>query len=322
MNALRKFFSYSSQKGISYAVGMGIKSLKVRLKNITNYDYRRPLLYFANHKKLSKGIYDDVKSWKDYLNIKNEYGHFINNLPHYKLESSCKTKIIWWCWLQGEDNAPTLCKVCLKSLRKQFPDYEIKIVTEENMLTLVHLPEYIVDKYRKGIISRTHFSDILRTCLLIEHGGVWIDSTVLCTGYNEPILDYPLFVFQDWKFDRQQPCVSSSWLISAWKGEPILRTVRELLFEYWRRNDSLVNYFIFHLFFHLVTEKYKGEWAQMPRFSNIPPHLLQFELFKPYSDARYKQICRGSDFHKLTYKHRLMPEGVSCSFYNKLILGE
>lgn len=315
-NKLLNFIDYSLEFGMSKAVSLGFQSLHYR------FQYKKTFHFLENHLSESPDIYNYIRDWKDFLTLKEQYSGFMRNLPHYRLTSSGKTKVIWWCWLQGEEQAPRLCKVCLQSLRKQFPDYNIRIVTEDNMLELVHLPRYIIEKYRNGIISRTHFSDILRTCLLIEHGGVWIDSTVLCTGYNEPVFDYPLFVFQDWKFNRQQPTVASSWFISAWKEEPILCEVRDLLFEYWKRNDRLINYFVFHLFFHMATENYKAEWDKVPRFSNIPPHLLQFELFDKYSDERYRQICRGSDFHKLTYKHRLMPDGKEGSFYNKLFLGE
>lgn len=284
-----------------------------------DYDLR----FFLNHHQLSNSLKEDLHDWRSFLQLKEAYTPYIKDLPHYELTTKEKTKIIWWCWFQGEDNAPKLCKVCLESLRKHFPDYKIIVVTEDNYAKYVSIPDYVLEKYYRGIISRTHFSDILRTCLLVEHGGVWIDSTVLCTGYRIPVFDYPLFVFQDWKFDRQQASVCSSWFLSAWKGEPILKLVKDLLFEYWKVNDRLTNYFVFHQFFHLATEFYPKEWKVVPRYSNIPPHLLQFELFDTYSDIRYEQIKFGSDFHKLTYKHPLMQEGgIEGSFYNHLFLND
>lgn len=81
------------------------------------------------------------------------------------------TRVIWWCWLQGEESAPPLCKACLNSIREHLDGFEIKVITEQNMLEFVHFPQFILNKYKKGIISRTHFSDILRTLLLVEWGG-------------------------------------------------------------------------------------------------------------------------------------------------------
>lgn len=294
-----------------------ILSSKLLGKNSNSFVH--DLLYLRKHHNLPYSLVEDVAGWKSYIYLKEEFGDFLERMPYYQLESTSKTKVIWWCWLQGEENAPLICKKCLASLRSQFPDYDVRVVTEENMFSLVNMPDHIINKYHKDIISRTHFSDILRTCLLVEHGGVWIDSTVYCTGYHEPVFDEPLFVFQDWKFDRQQSSVCSNWFISAWKGEPILKAVRDLLFEYWKRHDDLLNYYIYHQFFHLATEKFVKEWKAVPRFSNIPPHLLQFELFDPFSEKRFEQFKRGSDFHKLTYKHPLMLKGVEGSFYNKIV---
>lgn len=65
--------------------------------------------------------------------------------------------VIWWCWLQGLESAPPIVKAC-----------------------------YILDKWKAGIISNTHFSDILCLELLTSRGGIWVDATVFVTG-NESL---------------------------------------------------------------------------------------------------------------------------------------
>ena len=39
----------------------------------------------------------------------------------------------------------------------------------------------IEEKFEKGKIGMAHFSDLLRISLLAKWGGMWIDSTALCT---------------------------------------------------------------------------------------------------------------------------------------------
>ena len=39
----------------------------------------------------------------------------------------------------------------------------------------------------------------------------------------------------------------------------------------------------------------------MPFYSNVPPHILQMELFKPYSARRFSEIASMSPIHKLTH---------------------
>lgn len=301
------------KKAINYYKKHGIKAFWYKITE----PLRLFLFYVFNYKIVVHFSSGNLLHIKSFINLQKNY--YDKCKTDYTLEVNKPTKKIFWCWLQGEDNAPQLCKKCLQSLRKYFHDYEIIIVTEANMFSIANIPNYIIDKYNKGIITRTHFSDILRTALIVEYGGVWIDSTVYCTGYNTPVFDYPMFVFQDWKFDQEQPTIASSWFISAFKGHPILRCTLDLLYNYWSNHNFLENYFLFHLFFKMATDRYPELWRRVPRFSNIPPHIMQFEMFDKYSDERFEQIKKMSDFHKLTYKHPRLKEDLSGSIVGHLI---
>ena len=268
------------------------------------------------HYRLNSKLSDEMELWKNYQILERQYGDKIRN--DYK-PTGIKSKVVWWCWLQGEELAPPLCKACLNSIRKNLPEYEIRIITSENMFKFVSFPQHIIDKFQKGIISFTHFSDILRTQLLIEHGGVWIDSTVFCTGYHTTFLSEPFFAFQNWKFNMEEASVISSWFLSAEKGYPILKATQDLIFDYWKDHNKIINYYLFHLFFHLATTKYIDLWESVPRYSNIPPHILQFELFEPYSEKRFNNICKMSDFHKLSRKDKRFDQNFSGTFADVVI---
>lgn len=260
----------------------------------------------------------ELERWKCYCKLRKKYQKYIDSLPFYEL-TGVKNKTIWWCWLQGENNAPNLCKACLNSLRKNLPHYHIVVVTEENMFDYVHPPKYIEEKFSQGLITKTHFSDILRTMLLVEHGGVWIDSTVLCTGIDDNLFDSPFFVFKNEQLAGQSSIVLSSWLISAEQGHPLLKTTQDLLYKYWFENDKLYNYFLFHMFFSMVTKKYDNLWQSVPRYSNIPPHYLQHLLLEPYSNKLATRIKHQSNFHKLTYKVSAKGLNTTDLVINKII---
>lgn len=255
--------------------------------------------------------------------VRNKYSAFLDALPVYEAEGDTP-KIFWWCWLQGEEQAPPLCKVCLKSLRRNYSDYQINVVTQENISDYVKFPEHIVRKFKAGSITPTHFTDLLRLELLINHGGVWIDSSVFVTGREQDYLSEPLFLFQTtW---RNEPAhLGSSWLIVACKGNPILKTTRDLLYKYWEDHEALGDggfYYLFHCMFNLAAGKYPDAWARVPLYSNIPPHVLQMEFFKPYKPDRFEQIKRMSHFHKLTWKYppaQLSPERTAGSCYEYLM---
>lgn len=232
--------------------------------------------------------------------VEKKYKKFLNKLEYTKNTNQFSNKV-WWCWFQGEENAPDLNKACLKSLRKNLFDREIIVITDKNYKKYIELPEYIYEKYNKGIITKTHFSDILRANLLVKYGGTWIDSSVLCTSYDKDLFDNNLFVYQNWK-TGDNSIVASSWFITSEVNNPILKDTLYLLNEYWKKHDYLVNYFLFHFFFTMASKKYNEQWKKIDRFSNIPPHILQFELLEEYSIDRFKQIEKMSSFHKLNQK--------------------
>ena len=289
--------------------------LKIRekLEKIKIFSY-----FYFHGARLNSEQLQNKKHWIYLLYLEKKYKKFLNKLEIYKNSNEFSNKV-WWCWLQGEENAPDLNKACLNSLRENLKDREIIIITEENYSQYIELPEYIISKYKKGLITKTHFSDILRIELLVKFGGTWIDSSVLCTSYDSAYFDKNLFVYQNWK-RGDEAILISNWFITAEKHNPILLTTRDLLYEYWRKNDFVIHYFIFHFFFTISAKKYEEQWNAISRFSNIPPHILQFELFDKYSEERFNQIAKMSSFHKLNQKldfNKASPESNYYYIINK-----
>ncbi len=264
--------------------------------------------------KKNNELKDVNSNWKYYKYLKKKYANKVNKGLKGTHQYSNK---VWWCWLQGEENAPELNKACLKSLRKHLKDREITIITNENLNEYIEIPEYIVKKHKKGLISHAHFSDIIRLELLIKYGGTWIDSSVYCTGYDKYLFDRDLFAFSS---DRRNDnsIKSSNWFITSEINNPILIATRDLLYDYWKKHNFLIHYYIFHFLFTIVTEEYKKEWSQVPVVSNIPPHLFKDELLKRFDQERFEYIKKMTSFHKLNQKIDFS-KAENDSFYNYII---
>ena len=216
-----------------------------------------------------------------------------------------KSNKVWVCWMQGMEQAPALVKRCYRSLLENLPDKEIVLLTEENLSKYVQIPDFIMEKLHKGIITRTHFSDILRVELLIQNGGTWIDATVLCTG-NVPIymMEDEFFIFQKVKPGSDGSAINmSSWFMSAWSNQKFLLATRELLYAYWKKNDRMIDYFLLHLFMMIVKDYYLKEWQQkVIPYPNSLPHVIQLMLFESFDQRRWDAALASTPFHKLTYK--------------------
>lgn len=218
------------------------------------------------------------------------------HLQDYPETNGSVPHIIWVFWLQGLDAAPQLVQDCVAQMKRWAKDYEVRVVTSQNMAAYVNLPEHILRKLHDGQITYTHFSDILRISLLARHGGIWMDSTLLLTG---PLPRYittgSLFFFQPPR-ESDNPHVGSSWLIAATPHHPVAENVAKLLTAYWAQENKLRDYFLFHDFVTMVicdSEQGQHALATMPYVSNALPHTYTAESFAK---------C---PVHKLSYKHAI-----------------
>jgi len=237
------------------------------------------------------------------------------------LEKSQSNKV-WVCWFQGIENAPILVKECYKSIHKHLSNREVILLTDENIKEYVDLPKHILEKRNNGIISNTHFSDILRVEILINYGGTWIDSTVLCTGGNIPeyLFNSELFLYQILKPGRDGHTITtSSWFMSSTTNNKILLITRDLLFEYWKKNNHLIDYFLLHFFIEIVLNAYPEEREKIIKFCNSIPHILLLDLFETFDENKYAYMNQMTSFHKLNYKRPEQELSKKGTYYDVII---
>ncbi len=160
--------------------------------------------------------------------------------------------------MQGEDNLPPLVRCCYNSLKQNAGRYKIVFIDEKNFSNYVDIAPHIMDKFRAGKISRTHFSDILRVNLLERHGGLWLDSTIVV---NEPLERYKKFWQMDYftqkyyhEVDYFAPynklniyCIAygrrATFLQgSAIRHNPLFVFIKEFFNEYFKEFDEVIDY--------------------------------------------------------------------------------
>ena len=268
-------------------------------------------------------LFRKIRTYKTYKKLKKNYKKYLDKDMNIKLgklkEFNKNEDIIWVFWYQGIENAPIIVKKCFDSLKRNFADKKVICLSKDNYMEYIKLPDYIISKFEENIISVTHFSDILRTALLVEYGGLWLDATVYCTGNKEMSFfkNYDLFLYRDGWFDNDTINIAN-WLIYAKENNFILNKVLTILLLYWKKENYTYDYFIYHMIFKLVTDQYRDEWEKTPYFNHINNHLLVNVLFKKFDQKEYNKICSITDFHKLTYKIDLQTDNPD-SYYHKII---
>lgn len=235
-------------------------------------------------------------------------------------ESSRK---VWVCWLQGMDKAPEIVHACVNSLKTHIRDREIVLLDSGNIPEYVDVPEHIQKKWLEGRIPCASYAVIVRLCLLLKYGGTWIDATVLCTGDAIPseYMDSDLFFYQYTHPGSTKFGGISNWFITARPNHPVLRTLLDVICEYWRDFDCLVYYYIFHLFFEMMVKERPEILRKMPYgYSGYCLGLLHHwnETFDP---EKWRKATTRSCFHKLNCR---VPDAVKTdsSNYYSHILGE
>ena len=260
---------------------------------------------FVRKNKTGLEQFRDIMNNKLFYKLYKKNRKIIDNAQHQTLENdSAIPRKIWFCWMQGIANAPELVQACFNRLKVVLNNYEINVITKDNYKDFTNLPDFITKKWEKNIITTTHFSDILRNNLLLNNGGYWIDSTVfLSDSIPEIIQKSQFFLFQSYKPGSNGKEVNlSSWFIGSIKNNPVLKLTQELLFNYWKKKNYLIDYFLYHNFLQMALNHYHEIKKQIPKYTNETAHYLLFELQNDFNITKYTDICGQIFAHKLTYK--------------------
>lgn len=242
--------------------------------------------------------------------------NFQNVISKYKLieEKEIKTqqeRFIWSLWWQGEDKMPQIVKACHKQLKHKLNGAKLILITKNNYKDYIELPNYILEKQEKGIISLAQLSDIIRFTLLEKYGGLWLDSTIYT---SQPIpkdyFTYPFFS-QHTKWNKTCFVQHNLWhgfIMGSPKGGKLVSFAKEMFFDYWKTHDVLIDYFMIDYIIMLAYNVFpdiKNEIDSLP-YSSERLYDLVNALSKEYDEDYFntlKNDCIFSkfDWHK-TYK--------------------
>lgn len=227
-----------------------------------------------------------------------------------------RTNKNWFCWLQGAEVMPEVVKACYNSQTCHLQGRDFVFIDSVNWREYITLPDYIVEKYEKGVMPAAMFSDFIRLELLIRYGGTWIDSTVLCTSpsFNPQMLDTDFFIYQ---YGKGQGL--SNWFITSCTNNPMLMVVRDVLYQYWKDYDVVLNYYIFHLLIGRLMPDYPDLTLNMPYADSYEAISLVHNWQRPFNQKKWEMVAERIPFHKLTWKVDSKIVRDKNNYYNHII---
>lgn len=252
--------------------------------------------------------------------------HRPTNMP------DCEPKFrnkIWICWWQGIDNAPEIVKACVDSIKRNAGRCEIIFITENNYKDYVSFPDWVEEKRKAGIFSRTHYSDLLRMNILSRYGGIWIDATFFCTKpCFEEYMRQPLWSIK--RPDYLHCSVAGGYFAGyslgcGYENRWIFKVIFDFLCLYWKENDKLIDYLLVD-YAVVLAQRHDKETADA--FKKIRPNNKWCdELFKilgqPFNEGQWRKISEDTCLYKLTWKQSFDKKTADGkeTFYGKLIYG-
>lgn len=300
MNSYKVFgFKIAFFQIVSDIIKYLIYSNKIRGENKLN-------IFFA---KLIKIKDKYVQRW-----IESNFNPLLNEFDENHFNVKTAKKIIWTMWLQGIDQMPEIVRLCNQSVEINKGEYQHIILTNNNLTNYIEIPEYIFDKWKKGIISNAHFSDYVRIYVLEKYGGIWLDATVLL---NHPFSDktienYPQYHAKGIKsFNNDFLYFESynweSYFLARFGESNIYLFLKKALEMYWKRYNKEVDYlFLNHLAFlaRSNSKVIKKEYEIIP-LNNSEIENVYSLLSEPITDIKYQNIINGgtTNMFKLNHRH-------------------
>jgi hypothetical protein len=274
-------------------------------------------------KNKPKGEFVKAKILTDYF--ARNYLSVINHIEQKEITTT--PEIIWQFW----DNpigktTPEIVKSSIESANKFKGNLKHKVLNNSTIENYSDLPGYVLDRLKKGQISYTHFSDLLRLNLLKNHGGIWLDATGYMTDFvPKYILDEDFFVFLTDKLTHFPYAFMQNCFIRSKKGSALCEAWYQMCIEFWKNETETFDYFQHQLIFKALVEndlKASALFAKMPHVSEDGTHQIAGDnLFKKFDADEWERIKKASFFQKATYK---VIAGVDYSgtYYSKLCEGK
>lgn len=244
---------------------------------------------------------------KDFSAIIEKYRNHTDESRFFiKEKNSENNGNIWIFWWQGYGIAPLLVKKCIDSAIKNAGTHQVILITKENWKNYADIPDYIMEKVEKGIITLTHFSDILRMSLISEHGGLWLDATIFVSR------KIPEYCFERPYFSIHYETSTSKIAKGKWTGfcqagqknSLIHSFCRDIFFSYWKKYNKLIDYFLID---YVMLAGYNNISSFKELIDAVPPNNqgikeLDKHFNEEYSNELLDSILSSSTFFKLNWK--------------------
>lgn len=267
------------------------------------------LTYFSKY--LPEHFLNNIAAKRN-IKIQNIISHIIDfsstnqNCCSYNEIKTNNTDIIWFFWMQGKKNLPSIPKICYESIIKNSNGHQVIFLDADNYSKYVKINPLIIDLFQKGKLKRAHFADILRVNLLAQQGGLWLDATIfVSTKIPDTIFSVPFFSIKTKPVGHfVSQCRWAVFCLGGKNGQYIFQKVAEMFNKYLSKCDMFVDYFMFDQFIDILykTDENVKEMIDTLLINNENVHKMQPLLCNEYDENIYRSLTNQTYLFKLNWK--------------------
>ncbi|WP_459127767.1 capsular polysaccharide synthesis protein [Latilactobacillus curvatus] len=260
--------------------------------------------------------------------LNKDYGDLINEYRDTSHSPKGSNDIVWVFWWQGIKDAPKIVQSCVSSIRRHLPQgKKLIIIDKHNINNYTDIAQHIYEKLDNGVITYTHFSDIVRFNLLKNNGGLWIDATVyLANDLNEIYFTNRIFTngpFTDSQYFNVANGQWSGFFFGGEAGNKLFEFMDTFFSNYWEKEVNLIDYFLIDYLLVIAHNNNIGgfyDYLNQRSPQNVGIFRLETALNEDFEITKYKAMLKDTDAFKLNYKKRYNAlNNGQITFYGKVI---
>lgn len=171
-------------------------------------------------------------------------------------------KNIFIFWDSGLDSSPDIVKLCFKSVKKFYSDYNIVFLDKNNIEKYIDKDNHIYKMAKNKDIPIQTFTDYLRFYLMYNYGGFWVDSTVFFTKYFDLIdmvgdNEFGSIIFSTLSrsfYGEDMPTRWADFFYGGKKGSLVCKCFIECFDAYFKKYNYPFEYFMMDATLYIMME--------------------------------------------------------------------
>lgn len=262
-------------------------------------------IYDGYHKVVKKRILNDLPS-------------SMFNFDNKRILSNPKPINIVWVMWYDKKNMSYMVKKNIEFMRTRL-NKKVILLTKDNIKNYIDIPKSILLELDSHNIPIQAFADYVRTKLLYQYGGLWLDSTIFVADSKNTVNDLdieqtPLITIKGITDFRNKFIAKGRWTVyflGGKQGQDFFFFVNKGLEYYLSNGISLPDYFLMDYLFDIAYERNIGGFRT---FNDLLPNnnndaeKLSMIANKEFEKETYDQILKKTSFFKMASWKKFVKE--------------